>query len=68
MRADKVRQHFPLFVLNYECVCQRTQIFHCSAHIHNDDESAVSIGFGVTSKFQQVGKFANIESTTATIY
>ena len=50
--------------LSWEQVHWETQIFHALRMSANDQESSVSLDFGVTNKFQEVGKFANMESVS----
>ena len=58
------KQNVPLFDLSWEHSHQVTQICHHSAHVgsEHDRESAMSIDLEATTKFQQVGKYANMES------
>lgn len=37
-------------------------MFHAPHMAANNQENAVSLDFGVTNKFEEVGRFANMES------
>ena len=60
--TTKTRQSIILPDLSWEQVHWETQIFHALHMSANDQESAVSLDFGVTNKFQEVGKLENMES------
>ena len=49
--------------LSWECEPQARKSFSILHMSANDPQSPLSIDFGITNKFQRVGKFANIQST-----
>lgn len=52
MGAKTRRQLTALFHLSWKCVPQARQSFHCSVHLHiqNNHKSIASFDFGVTNK------------------